>query len=289
MKRIKKYLSVIKPMICFYLILFLFTLGIMLISLIINIIIGLITGEYNFNKDFFLETPHLFEVLLYSALTIIYSIWYRKLKKNKEILLKKKFIFAKDICFVQLLGLGDLFLTYGIMNILEVYISRYSPQVISNYNNMMSYTDEGNIILVVLRTVIMAPIFEELLFRGVTLNRAKNMLPFYAINIFQALLFGINHMNIIQFIYTFPKGLLYGYVAFKYKSIIPSIFLHIFNNASSLLISNYFDKVEKDINLSIWFFAALTLVGVLLFTISYFVIKKNKHGREYSRGGIKKN
>lgn len=279
MKRIKKYLSVIKPTIYFYLIMFIFTLGIMLINLIINIMIGLNTGEYIFNRDFF-ETPHLFEVLLYFTLTIIYSIWYRRLMKNEEILIKRKSINVKDICFILFLGLGALFLTYGIMNLLAACISMFSPQVISNYNNLMSYTDEGNITLVVLRTVIMAPIFEELLFRGVTLNRAKNMMSFYATNIFQAFLFGIIHMNIIQLVYTFPKGLLYGYVAFKYQSIIPSILLHIFNNASSLLISNYFDKIQEYINLSIWFFVVQTLVGVLLFTISYFVIKRKTNMQE---------
>lgn len=273
MTRIKKYLSIIKPLVYFYLILILFTLGILIISFIINMILGLNTGEYDFERDFYTEKPRLLYVLLYAALVVIYYIWYRRFNRKDKTLSRTKYIIAKNLKLYLLLGFGDLFLTYGILNLLLGFITRYFPQVVSNYNSKMSYMNEGSLILVVLSSAILGPVYEELLFRGVILKKAKDIMPFYAANILQALLFAIFHMNWIQLIYTFPAGLLYGYVTYKYQSLFPSIFLHIFTNACSILISNYSDIIEEHINISMWFFMALTLVGVILFIVSYFMIK----------------
>lgn len=275
MKRIKKYLPVIKPYIYLVFIFFIVTFGIVIINYIINIIIGFSTGEFDFNKEILFDIPHLHELLMFSTAIIIYFIWYRKLKRSDKALVKAKQIKVKDACFILILGLGDLFITYGIMNLLNVIITRYYPQVISNYNSMMSYIDDGNLMLLVLRSVILGPIYEELVFRGVILKKANYIKPFYKANIFQALLFAISHLSWIQFLYVFPGALLYGYVTFKYRTLFPSVFLHIFNNASALLISKYLDKVEKPSYISTGFFVALTLVGILLFTLDFYFMRRN--------------
>ena len=55
--------------------------------------------------------------------------------------------------------------------------------------------------LLLLYAALLGPIEEELTFRGVIFYSAKKALPFWAANLFQALLFGIFHMNLIQGIY----------------------------------------------------------------------------------------
>lgn len=56
-------------------------------------------------------------------------------------------------------------------------------------------------------------------------------MPFIGANILQAILFGLAHMNIIQGFYAFGLGLLFGYVAYRYKTIVASIILHMLYNA----------------------------------------------------------
>lgn len=46
--------------------------------------------------------------------------------------------------------------------------------------------------------VILGPVCEELVFRGVTMRLVRRALPFWAANLMQAVLFGIFHMNWIQ-------------------------------------------------------------------------------------------
>ena len=84
--------------------------------------------------------------------------------------------------------------------------------------------------LLIFYTVIIAPISEELIFRGVTMHYARKIMPFWVANIFQALLFGIFHQNMIQGTYAFAIGLFCGYVCRRGGSIYLSILFHMLFN-----------------------------------------------------------
>ena len=85
-----------------------------------------------------------------------------------------------------------------------------------------------NSVSMFLYVAIFAPIFEEVLFRGLIL---QNLLPYgkkFAI-IGSAFLFGVFHGNLLQSPYAFLSGLVLGYAAIEYGLIWP-IVLHMFNN-----------------------------------------------------------
>ncbi len=84
--------------------------------------------------------------------------------------------------------------------------------------------------LLILYAVLIGPIEEELTFRGVIFSSAQKVFPFWAANIFQALLFGIFHLNPIQGIYAFFVGLVLGYVYQRSGSIWISSLLHMLYN-----------------------------------------------------------
>lgn len=83
----------------------------------------------------------------------------------------------------------------------------------------------------IIMAVIIAPIGEELLFRGfvtrILLNRYS---PTKAIFI-SALIFGLIHVNPAQIPGAFLMGLLFGWIFYKTGSIIPGMILHFINNA----------------------------------------------------------
>ena len=79
-------------------------------------------------------------------------------------------------------------------------------------------------------SVCLAPIGEELIFRGVTMRIARRSFPFWAANLIQAVLFGIFHMNMIQGIYAAVLGLFLGYVCEKGGSIYLAIVFHFLFN-----------------------------------------------------------
>ena len=90
---------------------------------------------------------------------------------------------------------------------------------------------------------LLAPIAEEILFRGLIL---RNLLPYgKKIAIFvSALLFGLFHGNIVQSPFAFAVGLVLGYVTVEYN-IVWAMALHMFNN---LIISDMLTRLTYDMH-----------------------------------------
>ncbi len=87
----------------------------------------------------------------------------------------------------------------------------------------------------ILCTVILAPVAEELFFRKALIDRLSAYHPMDAI-LFSALLFGLIHGNLTQFLYAFPIGVLFGIVYWRTKNIRYTILLHMgMNTVGGLL------------------------------------------------------
>ena len=118
---------------------------------------------------------------------------------------------------------------------------------------------------------IFAPIFEEILFRGIILKGMLNykVNPIIAI-IISALIFGIAHMNPWQFIGAGILGGVFGYVYYRTKSLLILIILHALNNILSfflLLQTNDMDEQVFDTTdyISMSIFAGLALIIGFIF------------------------
>ena len=84
----------------------------------------------------------------------------------------------------------------------------------------------------IISIAIMAPLVEELLFRGAiqAYMLRKGMKPLHAILIASAI-FGIVHMNPIQIPFAFAIGLIFGWLYYRTGSIVPGIIGHFINNS----------------------------------------------------------
>jgi membrane protease YdiL (CAAX protease family) len=83
----------------------------------------------------------------------------------------------------------------------------------------------------IIRVILIAPVVEEMIFRGVIFSGfRRNYSPFWAIFL-SALLFALFHLNPWQLGPTFLLGLLLGYVRLKTGSLLASIFTHALHNA----------------------------------------------------------
>lgn len=78
--------------------------------------------------------------------------------------------------------------------------------------------------------VIIAPVFEEILFRGLFYQALKKQLGFVKAAIISSSLFSLMHFNTAQFLPVLGLGTLFCFI-FEYTgSLVPAIVLHIFNN-----------------------------------------------------------
>ena len=114
------------------------------------------------------------------------------------------------------------------------------PQMVKDTYEMMERSGIGTNGLVIFATVCLAPIGEELVFRGLTMKYAEKAFGrFWAANLLQAFLFGVIHMNWVQGVYAFFGGLVLGWVAHRYRSVVFSMLMHFAVNSFSTFGGDY--------------------------------------------------
>ena len=118
--------------------------------------------------------------------------------------------------------------------------------------------------------VILAPVLEEILFRGIILKHLLKVVPpFWAILI-SALLFGLVHFNMWQAIAAVLIGMFMGYVYWRTGSLFTSILLHLVNNLLGFIMILIWDDATDTLSgLSITQFVTGLSVNALLFYISF--------------------
>lgn len=94
----------------------------------------------------------------------------------------------------------------------------------------------GKNILSLVYIVIVAPVAEEILFRGLILKKLLHFMNFKKANLIQSLLFGLMHLNFLQFVFAAICGYTQAKIFDKYKTIYAPILLHILINLFGILI-----------------------------------------------------
>lgn len=199
---------------------------------------------------FLLTTPNsntliLIEMLIKYSFVIIsiiiaYTIYYVQGIDLKELLnysdnyIKKKSI--SKIAIIVIFPFLYFSVFFVLINIFDIPIGyyNYSIQTIAVIESSWSVF----IIINLLFTIAVTPIFEETLFRGVILKELNKIFSNNISNILQSILFviihglGRNHISIFVF------GFVFGAITLKFKSIKPAIYFHIVHNITvvSLLI-----------------------------------------------------
>lgn len=189
----------------------------------------------NFSADIFFSTMLDSQAnarisVLYALLTaLLLGTWYRiaavprhKPKRSIRQLANPKIVCA-CILLVAALQYTSSYLITAVYYIRPAWYKTYVDLLESAGMTEMS-------VLLAFYSIIIGPVCEELIFRGVTFHYAHKALPFWAANILQALLFGIYHANMVQGIYAFCVGLMCGCIFYYGKSIYLSILFHILFN-----------------------------------------------------------
>lgn len=87
--------------------------------------------------------------------------------------------------------------------------------------------------------VLIGPLCEEILFRGVVLNAIESKLNFAIANIIQAFIFACIHFDLNAFINHFLLAIVLGFVVKKTNSMFIATLIHIINNLLAFIVLNY--------------------------------------------------
>lgn len=206
--------------------------------------------------------------LLYSiAVVIVFGFWYQKRFHTLDV---------KNIPshFNPMILLGLLLLVPGLQYVtsyITTFTSAIHPQWLDTYQKLIETAGLTDVSLLLgIYAVIIGPICEELIYRGVMLSYAEKEMPFFLANIFQALMFGIYHLNVIQGVYAFFIGLFLGWICHRTKSIFPSILLHICFNSWGVFAGEAF-MYKSD---TPFFFAFWLVFGIVLTALGLLSVKK---------------
>jgi len=166
---------------------------------------------------------------------LVFGIWYKQQNRGMTVKHLTQVIHIKTIGSIVFLGIGLQLFT----NLFMQAVYMIMPGALEEYAALVETVGIGQANVVsLLATVILAPIVEEIMFRGVTMRLARKAgAGFIVANLIQAVAFGIYHFNWIQGIYATVLGLVLGYVAYKYDSIYPSILLHLAYNFAATILS----------------------------------------------------
>lgn len=156
-------------------------------------------------------------------------------KKNKKMTAKVFFFMICFLFFAQLFGV----LTGQFMGIALSIFGLDLSEIISQDFSSRSVT-------MFIYSTIMAPLTEEIIFRGAGLRALEKYGKVFAI-LMTSIIFGLFHENLSQLYFASLIGLGLGYVAFEY-SIFWAIFFHVFNN---LVIAEGLDFLSRNVPMSI--------------------------------------
>ena len=169
----------------------------------------------------------------YVVYMIVFYRWFQRLKNmtfSERISTKIK---AWDC--VCLISLGIVL--QMLVSFLLAWILPHFPKVYQMYQQLLDGLIQEGSWLSFLITTILAPIGEELIFRGVTIALLEKELPYFVLNFLQAFLFGLYHMNVVQFVYAFGIGLILGLVYKKYNNLKACMLVHGTINLCANLLS----------------------------------------------------
>jgi membrane protease YdiL (CAAX protease family) len=153
-------------------------------------------------------------------------------------------------------------------------------EVFHGYNPTRQVLFSGSIVQSVLVLGIAVPIAEELMFRGLVYKRLKNIVSVRTAVVISALLFGIYHMNLIQFLYASAFGILLAIIYEKFKNIVAPI---IFHSTANLFIYFAVDIKILGKNPYMVYSCIIGICGMLLFELYFYNTQFDKKKTQYDK------
>ena len=218
--------------------------------------------EVNTYNDFWYIVSTVLSCIYQFGTLLIITVFINKRFNTFNEVTNKFKIRKRDYLFVPLLVVSYIFITYGWFD----YIL-FSIPTGDMFESAMEYFESLPIVILLIETCIIAPIFEEVLYRGILLKGLINKYNSKRAIVYSALIFGIAHLNIPQGINAFLLGLILGTVFYYTRSIYLCMIMHFVNN----LLVNFVYYPSSEIWTNI-LFIIVPIIGVILMILCFKIL-----------------
>ncbi|MBE5745642.1 MAG: CPBP family intramembrane metalloprotease [Clostridiales bacterium] len=211
-----------------------FSLSTVLATMLLFVII-LVLSIFGVAKEGFEKTEwylYLCYVLPPIASVVIVGYYLRYVNKPVSTAIKEQKCHYKYFLLAIALQIGLLSLS-ELNGLFVGFLQRfgYQPDEI-----VLPSMDGFGFVGVFFVVAIIAPIAEELLFRGVVLDGLKSGFSTLVAAVLCGALFSLYHQNPVQTAYQFCCGFAYALLAVRAKSVLPTVLAHFLNNAYILIL-----------------------------------------------------
>ena len=124
---------------------------------------------------------------------------------------------------------------------------------------------------------ILAPVSEELIFRGLIFRRSRDYVGFMWAAVCSGLFFGIYHGNLTQGIFAFFMGMLFAAIYEHFGTLWAPIVAHMANNIFATLENNLLDKIDVP---DIAYFIFVIVIGAAGIALMYRILAGGKRVNE---------
>ncbi len=192
-------------------------------------------------------------LVFFEVLLIVFIPWYLHSSK-KEVKYPIRGAMTRTNLFMAVL-IG--FFMQFVINAVIVVIYLITPKWIENYTNMVDtvFSKDSSLFLLIIYAVIIGPVAEELLFRGMIYRVLRKGFSVYSAAAIASLMFAVYHMNVVQGIYTFFVGFLLCILYEKTKTFWYTSVVHmVFNGASFVLgwIAEQYGEMSGIYTIILW-------------------------------------
>lgn len=228
---------------------------------------------------FMTENMNLFSCLIYVVPGAVFLTWYYFAFVEKRGIRETLYSHTRRLtpaCFGWIVLLG--FAVQHVISLLMAAIYAIMPSAMDQYTEMIDSSGISQYsILWAVSTLILPPIVEEIIFRGLILQYlGRAGARFLVANLIQAVLFGVFHMNFVQGIYTALLGFLLGWLAYRYDSILVPMVLHAIFNLFGTVLVDLESRFLPDIVLTLIILGSVPLLVITILMIHFGVGEKKK-------------
>lgn len=246
---------------------------------------ALLGGDAGLNMiyEFMMNNLNLFSCLIYLITGTVFLLWYYFAFIEKRGIKQTVYFHTRRLtpaCFGWLILLG--FAVQHTTSLIMMAINALMPSAMNEYTEMIDSSGVSQYSLLwAVATLILPPIVEEVIFRGLILQYlGRAGAGFLVANLIQAVLFGIFHMNLVQGIYTALLGFLLGYLAYRYDSILVPMAMHAIYNLFGTVLVDLESSFLPDMLLAVIILVSVPLLVLTLLMIHFRVGEKKKNAGE---------
>lgn len=196
------------------------------------------------------------EITIIAALLLIPVLFllYRRDKKRQEYMQwakEKKDVTTKDVVHIVILSIAACILLNTVISLLQ--LQNFSDK----YMETAQILYQPSVFVQLVGLGIIVPVMEEMVFRVLMYRRMKEKMNVWTAIILSAVIFGICHGNLVQFLFATNLGILLAYLYEKFKRPVVPIIGHSVVNITSVLMTAF----------AAWNRIFMSVVGILMIIV----------------------